>query len=117
LQVRIFRNLILTSLGVLALAGCPETQVAAPLDARPKVARAPKPAPKLTTTTFRVEGMTCTDCSRAIEGKLIGLPGVSTVSADDKAGRAVVQYDAAKVNPDDIIAAIDALKFKASLAQ
>jgi Cu+-exporting ATPase len=73
--------------------------------------------PELTTTKFKVDGMDCADCSKAIESKLIGISGVSTVSVDDKSGRAVVQYDPARLSKSDIIAAIDSLKFRASVIE
>ncbi len=61
--------------------------------------------------------MTCESCSKSIESELIGIEGVTTVSADDKSGSAIVQYDPAKVTTDKLIAAIDSLKFKATIAQ
>jgi copper chaperone CopZ len=71
--------------------------------------------PGLVTSDFKVEGMTCADCSKSIEATLIRVPGVSTVSADDKAGTTRVQYDPGDVTPAALIEAMDKLKFKATL--
>jgi copper chaperone len=102
---------------VLILCGCPhvdaKNSVAAPSAARPDQTD----KAELVTSTFKVEGMTCDDCSQAIEGKLAGIEGVITVAADHKAGTAIVQYDPRQVTPPQIVAAIDALKFKARLME
>jgi len=125
------RALILILVAVILVSGCPQQHVtqqkvvigAEATSAEPaavadeKVAAKPSPNLQLVTSTFKVEGMDCADCSKAIENKLIGLPGVSTVSADDKRGTTIVQYDSGKITPDEIIAAIGTLKFKASLAR
>ena len=124
------RTSVILLLALLALAGCPAkgpgsnaqdavrpgNAVAQPPH-QTKAPGSPSPSLQVVTTTFKVEGMDCADCGKAIETKLIGMPGVSTVSADEKAGRAIVQYDEGKITKDDIIAAINSLKFKASLAK
>ena len=111
-------------LGLFALAGCPKEQPRTPtladrhtvVPATGETTAPSMPSPKqLVTTSFKVEGMTCADCSKAIETKLIGMAGVTTASADDKAGKAIVQYDAGKVTKADIIMAINSLKFRASV--
>jgi copper chaperone CopZ len=71
----------------------------------------------LTISEFSVTGMDCSDCSASIEAKLIKLPGVTTVSADFKAGTAKVQYDAAKCTPAEMVKAIESLGFKAAEKQ
>jgi len=120
-------RLLLLTIALCALAGCPaahpvsDSMAAAPpsqVHGKPVVLRsqdsAAKP-PKLATTTFAVEGMTCADCSSAINAEVIKLKGVTTVAADYKRGQAVVQYDPAKVTSAQIIAAINSLKYKASV--
>jgi copper chaperone CopZ/predicted small lipoprotein YifL len=72
-------------------------------------------APNLTTTVFAVQGMTCEDCSKAIEAKLAAMEGVRTVAADSAAGITKVEYNPQAVNDAQIIAAIESLKFKASV--
>lgn len=73
-------------------------------------------AVKLVTAEYSVTGMTCDDCSSAIESELIKVPGVSTVSADWKTGSTKVQYDAGKVTDAQLIAAIEKLGYTAKLA-
>jgi copper chaperone CopZ len=87
------------------------TESLAPGDQQPKVQN----PPGVVTADFKVEGMTCEDCSKAIEGTLIRLEGVSTVSADDKNGTARVQYDPGRCTPDQIVDAINKLKYTATL--
>ncbi len=66
-----------------------------------------------TTGRFAVEGMHCNGCVRSVTGALSRLPGVATVdvSLDDK--QATVAYDAAAVQPDAIVKAIEAAGFDA----
>jgi copper chaperone CopZ len=72
-------------------------------------------APKPVTVEFAVTGMTCDDCSKAIETELIKLDGVSTVSADWKSGSTKVQYNPAKCTNEQLLAAIEKLGYKAEL--
>jgi copper chaperone CopZ len=130
--MRIMFSLLMLSFLALTLCGCPARQVTDAADdtAQSSVgagaggtavtgggSSTAKPKIVLATTRFKVEGMTCADCSKSIESELIGIEGVTTVSADDKSGSAIVQYDASKVQPAQLIAAIESLKFRASLAQ
>jgi copper chaperone CopZ len=115
-------------ISLLALTGCPtkdqseaervvmQTPTASGPTGESKSTGTPSASLQLVTTTFHVEGMDCADCGKAIETKLIGMAGVSTVSADEKAGRTIVQYDEGKVTKQQLIAAIDSLKFKAKEA-
>lgn len=86
---------------------------------RPAASEVPVPPPTappsqaLAVTTFAVTGMTCDDCSVSIEGKLIKLPGVTTVSADYKTGVAKVQYDPAQSPVAKLIEAIESLGYTA----
>ncbi|KAI5294030.1 hypothetical protein KEM52_004826, partial [Ascosphaera acerosa] len=48
----------------------------------------------MTTTTLRVDGMTCGACTAAVEGSLRGVPGAADVAASLALGRAVVRHDA-----------------------
>lgn len=50
------------------------------------------------TTTFRIEGMSCDHCVRAVREALQRVPGVEV--RDVKVGSAVVRYDAAKTKPE-----------------
>jgi copper chaperone len=45
------------------------------------------------TTTYRVEGMTCDHCVRAVKSELDGLPGVKDVDVDLESGQVTVASD------------------------
>ena len=70
-----------------------------------------------TVSTFKVEGMTCGGCEAGVKMKVKKLDGVESVEASYKAATARVVYDAAKVTPKRIIAAIEELGYKAELQQ
>lgn len=86
-------------LAILAAAGC---------------AKAPE-GPVVKVSEFDVEGMTCSHCERAIQTTVGMIDGVETVQASHTAKKAVVRYDAAKVKPEAIRAAIEKLGYKATL--
>jgi copper chaperone len=44
----------------------------------------------ITTTTYRVEGMTCEHCVRAVTTELVILPGVQSVDVDLETGAVTV---------------------------
>ena len=44
----------------------------------------------ITTTTYRVEGMTCDHCVRAVTTELVILPGVQSVDVDLESGAVTV---------------------------
>jgi copper ion binding protein len=58
------------------------------------------------TTTFRVEGMTCDHCRRAVTTEVSAVPGVQAVTVDVKAGTVTVSADQ-PVDQSDIAAAVD----------
>ncbi len=49
------------------------------------------PAEDARTSTFRVEGMTCSLCGKAIDKALRDVDGVTAVEVDREAGRATVR--------------------------
>lgn len=51
-----------------------------------------------------IEGMTCSHCVRAVEGRLKKTPGVEV--QDVQIGSADLRYDPARTNVDDIAEAI-----------
>jgi copper chaperone len=53
----------------------------------------------MTTTTLKVSGMSCQHCVRAVTQALESADGVSRAQVDLEGGRAVVEYDEAKVTP------------------
>jgi copper chaperone len=56
------------------------------------------------TLHLTIEGMTCSHCVRAVEGRLKQTPGVEV--QDVKIGSADLRYDPARTNVDDIAEAI-----------
>jgi copper chaperone len=56
------------------------------------------------TLHLTIEGMTCSHCVRAVEGRLKKTPGVEV--QDVQIGSADLRYDPARTNVDDIAEAI-----------
>ncbi|MCU0224928.1 MAG: copper ion binding protein [Acidobacteria bacterium] len=73
--------------------------------------------PIVKVSEFDVEGMTCGHCERAIQTTVGMMDGVETVQASHTEKRTVVRYDAAKVKPEAIAAAIEKLGYTAKLRQ
>ena len=59
------------------------------------------------TATFNISGMSCGGCARSISNVLSSLDGVETADVSFDQHRAVVDYDAAKMNPDALKRAIE----------
>ncbi|MGH3908572.1 MAG: heavy-metal-associated domain-containing protein [Pseudonocardiaceae bacterium] len=68
-----------------------------------------------TTHVFRVDGMHCGSCALLIDDTLEDLPGVHDTQTTIKAGRATVELDLARSSPEDVIAAIAELGYRANL--
>lgn len=64
-----------------------------------------------------IEGMHCGSCSAKITAKLTALPGVVAAAVDHQTGAAQVAYDPAKVKPEQLVEAVRAAGYKASLKQ
>jgi len=62
--------------------------------------------------TFRIGGMTCVNCQNRIEKKLKETAGVQAVTVDYNTGEAVVTYDTAQINFEDISALIEILGYQ-----
>ena len=60
----------------------------------------------MTTATYRVSGMTCDHCVRAVTEEVGKLPGVATVEVDLASGTVTVSSDA-PLNEGDVRAAVD----------
>lgn len=60
----------------------------------------------MTTATYRVSGMTCDHCVRAVTDEVGRLPGVSNVSVDLTSGTVTVSSDA-PLDQDAVRAAVD----------
>jgi copper chaperone CopZ len=70
-----------------------------------------------TVSTFAVQGMTCGGCEVGVKMKVKKLAGVESVDASHKEGTARVVYDPSRVTPEQIIAAIEELGYKAELQE
>lgn len=56
---------------------------------------------------FKVEGMACEHCVRAVTNAVGALPGVGSVSVDLGQKTVAVQFDSAKSTVENIVAAIE----------
>jgi copper chaperone CopZ len=65
---------------------------------------------------YRVEGMHCSNCAMNIEGIEDDLPGIKQVSASYQKGQMVVEFDEAKVNEAQILAAVKKRGYQATPA-
>lgn len=66
--------------------------------------------------TFKVKGMTCQHCVRAIQGALEPLDGVNAVFVDLQAGEVRVVYDPDQAEPDAFKSAIEEEGYEAEAA-
>jgi copper chaperone CopZ len=73
-------------------------------------------APKAT-VVLEVKGMTCTACASHIQTALSEVKGVHRASVEYEAGKGVVEYDPALVQPEALIKRIDETGYKATLAR
>lgn len=68
-----------------------------------------------TTHVFHIDGMHCGSCALLIDDALEDLPGVRSTRTTLKQGRTTVELDASETSPQDVIAAIEGLGYRASL--
>jgi mercuric transport protein len=68
------------------------------------------------TVTLTVEGMTCASCSVAVRTALKRLDGVRDAKVSVSEKRARVEYEPAKVTPQQLVDAVNKLGYRASLA-
>jgi Cu+-exporting ATPase len=61
-----------------------------------------------------IEGMTCASCANRVERRLNKLDGV-TATVNYATEKARVEFDAAAVAPDDLVAAVEAVGYRAAL--
>jgi Cu+-exporting ATPase len=66
------------------------------------------------TLNLAVRGMTCANCARSVERKLLGVPGVTKTSVSLEAASATVEYDTDLVMPEMLPKAVRELGFEAS---
>lgn len=60
----------------------------------------------MTSTTYRVTGMTCEHCVRAVSGEVAEIEGVTDVQVDLPTGEVTVTSDA-PLDTEDVRAAVD----------
>jgi copper chaperone CopZ len=66
------------------------------------------------TLNLAIHGMTCSNCARSVERKLMGVPGVTKTSVSLEAASATVEYDTDLVKPEVFASAVRELGFGAS---
>lgn len=81
----------------------------------PSASLALRSQPQLAQVALKVSGMTCEMCAASIEVALEKLPGVAEAQIDFAGAAAHVRYDGAKVKPEQLIEAVHATGFRASL--
>ncbi len=64
-----------------------------------------------------ITGMGCQGCVQTVKNALKGVTGAETVAVDLAAGAALVEYDGAVTGPDELLAAVQATGYGATLAQ
>ncbi|HWG91981.1 MAG TPA: heavy metal-associated domain-containing protein [Candidatus Thermoplasmatota archaeon] len=66
-----------------------------------------------TTTTLRVEGMTCGHCQGRVEKALAAVPGVTKAQVDLAGGKATVVHGK-EATPDALVKAVEGAGYTAS---
>lgn len=87
---------------------------AAPLRAEDSVAPVSQKAADLKTMTIPVEGMVCISCAATVKRTVKAFDGVSAVEVMLTKNSVEVTYDPGRLSPDRVVAAINALGYKAS---
>ena len=64
------------------------------------------------TLKMNVGGMTCGNCSRSVERKLLATPGVTKATVDLVNASAIVEYDADVVKPETLANAVRQLGYQ-----
>jgi copper chaperone len=70
----------------------------------------------MTTTRLNVSGMTCGHCVQAVEKALRNQDGVRNATVHLDGGAAEVEYEEARVSPEQLIAAVKEEGYHAALA-
>lgn len=78
-------------------------------------ARAEGPAAGSATVSLHVEGMTCASCKVAVRTALSKLDGVRDAKVDVHRKSAAIDYDPARVTPQQMVDAVNRLGYQASL--
>ncbi len=78
-------------------------------------ANTPIPGAALATVELSISGMDCEACAGVIRAKLFETPGVAEADVSYPKGRATVKYDPAQASPEQLVAAVNATGYRASL--
>lgn len=78
-------------------------------------ATAARPSPTISTAALTVDGMTCASCSLAVRTALGRLDGIRDVRVNVGAKRTVIEYEPARVTPQQLVDAVNRLGYRASL--
>jgi P-type Cu+ transporter len=73
--------------------------------------------PVISTTTLKVEGMTCGACTSAVEAGFKNVAGIKSISISLVTERAVVEHDAVTIKPEAIAEIIDDRGFDATVLE
>ncbi len=65
-----------------------------------------------TKETYKVEGMTCSGCERAVQKSVSSIEGVHSAKAEHATGTLSVEFDPEKVNEDQIKAAVSKIGYQ-----
>ena len=64
------------------------------------------------TLHMTVQGMTCGNCARSVERKLVSTTGVTKAAVDLAGSAATVEYDAERVKPETLAEAVRQLGYQ-----
>jgi Cu+-exporting ATPase len=64
------------------------------------------------TLSMAIRGMTCANCARGVERTFLATPGVTKATVDLRGASATVRYDAGKVTPQALAAAVRKLGYE-----
>jgi copper ion binding protein len=69
----------------------------------------------LSTVTLSISGMTCPACAVSVQSALAKLAGVQSAHVDAETGKALVQFNADQVRPEDLAKAVTNVGFESSV--
>lgn len=75
----------------------------------------PARLPSASVVVLDIDGMDCKGCARGLEATLGNIDGVKKAAVEFEQSRAVIEYDATKVKPEQLIVSVDETGFKATL--
>jgi copper chaperone CopZ len=65
--------------------------------------------------TFEIRGMACSSCAATVRAMLLRTPGVTRADISAERAEGVVEFDAARVAPAELIAVVERLGYRARL--